>query len=149
VTDGVEEFGIREAGVDYKLRPGGYVVLRSDAGEIAVIETARGLFLPGGGQDADETPERAAVREALEECGLRVRLDGFIGIADEFVLGEEGEYFRKRCAFFHAKVLGDGVEPGAEHDVIWLAPAEALARLAHGSQSWAIKRACGITTESA
>jgi 8-oxo-dGTP diphosphatase len=34
--------------------------------------------LPGGIVEDDETPERAAVRETLEETGLRVRLEGLL-----------------------------------------------------------------------
>ena len=81
MEDAVEEFGVRVAGVEYHARPGGYVVLLNDAGEVAVITAQSGLFLPGGGQEGDETPADAAVREALEECGLRITLHEFVGIA--------------------------------------------------------------------
>lgn len=42
-------FGVAVPGTDYVLRPGGYALLRSNAGTVAVVETPQGHFLPGGG----------------------------------------------------------------------------------------------------
>ena len=42
--------------------------------------TPLGWALPGGFVDYEETVEHAAVREALEETGLRVRLTGLLGV---------------------------------------------------------------------
>ena len=138
----IPEFGVREGGIEYRLRPGGYVVLRSDAGEVAVIRTPKGLFLPGGGLEHGEAAEEAAVRETLEETGLRVRLGPLVGIADELVFGAaERAFFRKRCSFFHATGPTPAGPPPRDHDVLWLDPRDAALRLSHGSQQWAVRRA--------
>jgi 8-oxo-dGTP diphosphatase len=103
------------------------------------------LFLPGGGQEDTETPEQAAVREAYEECGLRILLGSHLGTADELVFAvEEATYYRKRCAFFEAEVTREEGSSEADHELIWMVPEEAAARLRHESQRWAISEACRL-----
>ena len=90
-------------------QPGGYAIPRDAAGEVAVVSTPRGLFLPDGGQEDSETPQHAALREAYEECGLRIRVSSRVDTADELLYAEdEGTYYRKRCAFFSADVVREG-----------------------------------------
>ncbi len=139
------EFGTHLPGVEYRLRPGGYVLLKNENGDIAVIETKAGVHLPGGGQEAGESIEDAAVREALEEIGWLVRLESFVGIADQFVFGTaENTHFRKRCSFFTATLLAKESEARAEAEPVWIAPEVAIERLTEGSQRWAVELAFGL-----
>jgi 8-oxo-dGTP diphosphatase len=60
-------------------------VLIERAGRVLLVqrryEPGRGLWcLPAGFEDADEPPEHAARREAHEETGLHVALDGLLGV---------------------------------------------------------------------
>jgi 8-oxo-dGTP diphosphatase len=136
------EFGEVVPGATYIRRPGGYAVIRNTGGEVAVVSTRQGLFLPGGGQENSETPEQAAVREAYEECGLRIRLLSRLGTADELVFAaDEITYYRKRCTFFNAEVVGQADRGEAGHELLWIIPEEAAARLRHESQRWAVSQA--------
>jgi 8-oxo-dGTP diphosphatase len=139
----IPEFGCPAPGADYVLRPGGYAVIFNPTGQVAVVSTPQGLALPGGGQDAGESPQDAAVRETREECGLRITLGDPLGVADELVFAaEDGVHYRKRCTFFLAspgEVVGEGE---ADHQLLWLSPKEAAARLQHQSQRWAVSEAC-------
>jgi 8-oxo-dGTP pyrophosphatase MutT (NUDIX family) len=111
------KFGKLVASATYVHRPGGYAVVFNTAGGVAVVCTLQGLFLPGGGQEDAETPEQAAVREAYEECGLRIWLGPHLGTADEFVFAaEEGVYYRKHCTFFHAEVVRQEDRGETDHD---------------------------------
>lgn len=59
------------------------IVLYSEGQGILLIERRNpphGWALPGGFIDYGESAERAAVREALEETGLAVRLTGLLGV---------------------------------------------------------------------
>lgn len=137
------EFGTARPGVEYRLRPGGYAIILNEAGELAVVVTPQGVMLPGGGQDAGESLAAAAIREALEECGLPIRIRAEVGVADELVFAPNyGEHFRKRCTFFLAEVVGPRVpHVEADHELLWLPLAEAAGRLLHDSQRWALSQA--------
>jgi 8-oxo-dGTP diphosphatase len=142
---GIPEFGELRPGADYVPRPGGYAVIVGAGGRVAVVSTPGGLALPGGGQDSGESPEDAAVREALEECGLRIALGRRIGVADELVFAaDEGTHYRKRGTFFLAGVVGRSGAGEADHELVWLSFADAAARLGHGSQRWAVREAAKV-----
>jgi 8-oxo-dGTP diphosphatase len=142
VVDSFPEFGEAIAGVDYLLRPGGYIIVQNSLGKIAVVSTPQGFFLPGGGQDGFETPAEAAVREANEECGLQVQLTGPLVTADELVsAAAEGKYYRKRCAFFSAELIGHNESAEADHKLVWMTAEEATTQLRHQSQRWAVSAA--------
>ena len=99
------QFGPVEPAVEYTLRPGGYAIVFSGEGMVATVQSPRRLTLPGGGQDAGESPATAAIRETAEECGLVIAIEQLLGVADEMTYApEEGRHFRKRCTFFLARV---------------------------------------------
>ncbi len=139
------EFGQRVAGATYALRPGGYAVIVNAAAQIAVVQTPAGVFLPGGGQDDDESATAAIQREALEECGLLVEVDRPIGMADEFVTDQEtGLYFCKRSSFHFANVVTTGQSAETDHELVWLYPQVASEQLTCGSQRWAVTRSVSM-----
>jgi 8-oxo-dGTP pyrophosphatase MutT (NUDIX family) len=143
MTQGILEFGEKVAAAHYVLRPGGYAVVRNAAGAIAVASIPLGFVLPGGGQEDGETPEATAVREAFEEVGLRIAVGGPLGTADQLVYAAaEATYYRKRCVFFNATLLGCEGCGEADHRLLWMLPPQALAVLRYESQRWAVSEAC-------
>jgi protein-S-isoprenylcysteine O-methyltransferase Ste14/ADP-ribose pyrophosphatase YjhB (NUDIX family) len=143
----IPEFGTRVPGRDYVSRPSAYVIVRDRDGRIAVVRTPVGVFLPGGGQHPLETPEETVVREAREECGLRIEVAGRIGVADQYAhSAPEATSFAKRSTFLRGTPIGSlpGSEPG--HELHWLPESEADRLLSHESHRWAIaedRRAAG------
>jgi len=145
MTQDIREFGEKVTGVHYVLRPGGYAVIRQASGAIAVASTPYGFVLPGGGQAGGEMPEATAVREAFEEVGLCIALCYPLGTADQLVYAaDEATYYRKRCAFFSATLLGHEGCGEADHRLFWMPSQHALAVLRFASQRWAVLEACRI-----
>lgn len=138
------EFGDKEPGRAYIPRPSAYGLVYDAEGRIAVMETPRGGFLPGGGIEPSETPEEALVREVQEECGLGVTIGERLGEAAEYRCTEgHAHAIRKDCVFFAAVFTGEsgrGAATEADHTLLWLTPTEAEERLAHGSQKWIVRR---------
>jgi NUDIX domain-containing protein len=80
------EFGSRLPGQHYQPRPGSYAVAVRDNGRVAVIETRRGCFLPGGGgAQPGESPEETLAREVWEERESETEIIGPIRLATENV----------------------------------------------------------------
>lgn len=136
-------FGRLEPGAVYRSRRGGYAVVLGPDGRVATV-LARGHFhLPGGGREPGESASAAAVREALEEAGLEIEIVRPLGVAHELGFSvAENTHYRKEGEFFLARAplpSRPGVEP--DHELRWLAPADAARRLVHGSHRWALARA--------
>lgn len=139
----VPEFGARRAGRDYPPRPGAYgVIFDAERRRLAVVDTPEGCFLPGGGADPGESLEQALRREVAEECGLALTAVRELGRAAEHVhVALDDRCFRKDGTFFVAVAAGPaGTATEADHVLAWVSPEEAIARLAHESQAWVVRR---------
>jgi 8-oxo-dGTP diphosphatase len=134
-------FGNPPHGTRATVRPSAYAVLRNDRGELAVVRSCEGIYLPGGGMDPGETPHQTVVRETLEECGLTIRIGSWSSAAIQFAWSEaEQTYFEKRCTFVDATVLGtDTSRLQPDHELRWVDADRACELLTHESHAWAVK----------
>jgi 8-oxo-dGTP pyrophosphatase MutT (NUDIX family) len=67
----------------------------------------QGYWLPGGGIDAGEMPTTAALRECVEEVGVRVKLTGVLRIE----ISPRGRYIRQRYIFYGVPEDENDCEP--------------------------------------
>jgi 8-oxo-dGTP pyrophosphatase MutT (NUDIX family) len=118
-------------GNDLLLVPSAAVVPRDEAGRILLVRSIDSgqWAIIGGAIEPDETPRQAARREAVEEAGVRVRLDGILDVlgGPEFRIhypnGDETAYV---SVVFAAIVVDGTPTPDGEEtcDARWFAPAE-------------------------
>ena len=137
----VPEFGTKQPGIEYIHRPGVYAVIENDERRIAVIETIKGYFLPGGGIDPGESDVVALSREVLEETGYQVSIHAEIGESVEYIEVEgEGKHYQISSRFYRAK-LGSKVKNDIEqdHHLVWLWIEDALQKLKPQAQVWIIQ----------
>ncbi len=136
----VPTFGVH-MGEPSVIRPSAYGVVADDRGQLAIVRSPRGVFLPGGGIDAGETPEEAVKREMIAECGLIVQPGTWRVQAIQFVYSEpERTHFEKRCTFIESAGAGhnsSGLEP--DHELIRVRPEVATQMLSHQSHCWAVE----------
>ncbi len=136
------QFGEREPGHEYTLRPSAYGVVRDAHHRVALVRTVEGVFLPGGGQEPAESLEDTVLREVREECGFTAEVISPLGVASQLVHAEsEGAYFDKRSTFFSAALIDSAATTAAPgHELIWVSTVEALSLLTHESHCWAVQQ---------
>jgi len=137
-------FGEPQPGLDYRPRPAAYGLLERE-GRIALVHVSladRPPFydLPGGGIDAGESEGEALEREFGEETGLVVRPGRLVARAEQYMISARDEPFLSQGGFFEALPAGRRPSLKIEHDheLVWMAPAEALLQLRHDSHAWAV-----------
>jgi 8-oxo-dGTP diphosphatase len=89
----------------------------AEPGPIVLIQRAnepKGWALPGGFVDYGESVEKAAIREALEETGLKVELVALLGVYSQ---PERDQRFHTQTTVFTAKAKG---QPAAGSDAAGL-----------------------------
>ncbi len=128
--------------VEFTPRPSVYAIIRDAGHRLAVIETERGLFLPGGGCETGETLEQALEREIQEECGRRVVIGRKLGEAEErTALGQGGQLALILASFYEATLAEEtSTPPEAGSRLLWLPIEEAADRLVPAVQRRALRK---------
>lgn len=137
------QFGSPKTGLDYRDRPTAFGLVTQD-GKLACVRVDRGegsyFDLPGGAVDGYETEEQALIREFVEEAGMTVRPMIRIGEAAQYFRKSDGEPLNNRGGFWTAEMraLDPALKVEADHALVWLDPAFAVANLRHDAHAWAV-----------
>lgn len=121
-------------GLVYSDRPDGrWVVI------IAHRDTAGRLrwTLPKGGLECGEDLEAAAIREVLEETGLKAEITGKLGVVDYwFVWKPDRVRYHKYVHYFLMAHRGGDLHQRDDEaeDVRWVPLGEAMTRLSHANE---------------
>ena len=134
------EFGERRDDLEYEPRPGSYGLVVEDS-RVLTVEEGSGLFLPGGGHEADESPVEALHREFLEETGFEVAQAERLAVADEFFLYRPGRGMRKECHLYRVELGVRRREPTeTECPSRWLSDEAAADELYHEAFRWLVEK---------
>lgn len=138
------QFGEPKPGLAYRDRPAAFGVALRD-GRIACVSITKAghaswIDLPGGALDTGESPQQAVEREFGEETGLQVVAGPVIALADQFFINTDGEAFNNRATIFPVRIVGEdrALKVEDDHELVWLAPHEALRRLRHDAHAWSV-----------
>jgi 8-oxo-dGTP pyrophosphatase MutT (NUDIX family) len=109
--------------------PSANVVVVNEAGELLLIRRVDNgnWALPGGAMDLGESLTDTAVRETLEETGVRVEVTGIVGIYTDprhvIHYTSNDEVRQEFSVVYTARPVGGGPRPSNESsDVRWIAP---------------------------
>lgn len=140
--DDLPTFGRADPALPVRNRPGAYAVILDEDERVFVMLTPKGYYLPGGGVDPGETHREALAREVLEETGHDIEVGPQVARAAQYIPTGNAGTVRKDGAYFLAR-LGPKRREASEpdHEPVWLRVDEAVERLVHAAQSWALRRA--------
>jgi ADP-ribose pyrophosphatase YjhB (NUDIX family) len=115
--------------------PSVFVAVRNGRGELMLVRRCdSGTWeLPGGRVDIGESAVEAAVRETVEESGVRVRITGLVGLFTDpacVVASAAGDEVRQQFVVcFHGWALWGRPHPDLHEtsDAAWFDPADVAA----------------------
>ena len=130
-------FGEKKS-VTYVDRKGAYLIAVNE-GKIAVVQTKKGLFLPGGGIDGSETDAETILRECREEIGYDVAVEQRICSAEQYAEHPTIGYFHPIQTYYSGCLLKESWAPVEnDHRLVWY-PYESLkGKLFVPMQNWAL-----------
>lgn len=118
-------------------RRAAYAVIADSGGLIAFVRGATHVWLIGGGVETGESAGEALRREAVEEAGREISIDGILGSARQYFRVDATHYGMH--ATFFAATLGETVSEPQE-TIAWLDAMDVGAQIFHDSHRWAIER---------
>lgn len=141
IGNNMESFGEKKEKINYISRPGAYIIFFNSKKEIGVIQTPKGLFLPGGGKNKNESDEECLKRELLEELGWNIVIGKFLGNSIQY-FRSKSKFYKADCNFYLGKDFLKVSDPIEEDHILKWFSFEHLSKNLHiENQKWAINEA--------
>lgn len=135
-------FGKRDKNLKFKSRKGAYAIIRDARGRFLTIKWKEYLYLVGGGIDNNETPIDALHREVLEETGYTIKINDFLGVAENhFTSKYYPDLSQHNLGYFYHCSLQEKVAVAQEKEpMVWATLEELEENLFHAHQLYMVKR---------
>ena len=135
-----KEFGTKLNHVNYIDREAVYgILLNKD--NVLVIKTPRGYFLPGGGIECGETAHECLIREMIEEAGLIIDIDSYIGKSVLYDMSPKDKtYYSMYGSYYLVSESGQAKQTETDHKTIYMTIDDAIKHLKLVHQVWALKK---------
>lgn len=123
---------------NYIDREGAYLVAVRD-NRIAMIKTAKGYFLPGGGKEKDETDEECIIRECLEETGCTAEIIYYLCTAEAYMEHPDLGLFHPIQNYYFGNLSEQAQDKmETDHMLLWLEYEEIKGKMFVEMQEWAL-----------
>lgn len=136
-------FGEQLPDQNYEMRIAVYGIISDPEGRVAVFESPRGFFLPGGGLEPGENHRLGLERELLEELGADVINADYTGVATFYDrVPHLGAYMVLVGHFYRTTIIQKAVDLQAREEHLtlhWLEPSVAISKLKLPHQAWGLK----------
>jgi len=136
-------FGQRDDALEYKKREGAYGIIKNSEGLFLVVKDVDGNFyLIGGGIEEGEEPAEALSREAIEETGHKIRINEWIGIAENHWVSEKYPEWSQHNigVFYHCDLLEQVALPTEIEPMLWVTLSDLEKHLFHKHQLYMVKQ---------
>ena len=132
-------FGIKEK-AEYVDREGAYLIPIHN-NEIAVIKTAKGFFLLGGGVGINESHEDCIKRECIEETGYTAVIKEKICSAETYTTHPKLGYFHPVQSYYVGELKEKVSEPiETDHMLKWVKYDDIKGKMFAEMQNWALEQ---------
>ena len=140
----MEIFGEKKENVHYVSRPGVYIIFFNSKNEIGVVQTPKGLFLPGGGKNKKESDDECLERELIEELGWKIQIGNKIGHNIQYYNSTK-KFLKMECYFYLGESFIKVTNPKeTDHILKWFSSEHLIENLYPENQKWAVKEAIKI-----
>jgi 8-oxo-dGTP diphosphatase len=133
------EFGTKLKNHNYINREAVYGVLLQNS-QVAIVKTPRGYFLPGGGVELNEDHETCLKREMIEETGIEVTVNQYIGKSVLYDKSpKDNVYYNMYGSFYLVSQIALKKKIENDHAVVFMSIHDAIIKLQLIHQKWALK----------
>ena len=134
--------GNKEENIEYRKRPGAYVIITNgNDDKVGIVDKGGQYFYLGGGIEIGETQLEALKRELIEQAGYSIKNIKKFEDIDSYIFSENRGYLEILANVYTAEFDKKITEPiEKDHNVIWVEPEEYAGKMYREWQRYIMQR---------